>query len=1076
MLACFGVGPVLRRLGVSLALALCVLGGRAADAASPAPAPSEPATVTITILTRDDVTRAGIAHAHVQLESDGRRYEGFTDGGGTARFPAIVPDRYIVELERSDYFFGEARLVTIGQGGGQFAFDGKRTKLRRIGNVAARAKTPARGTATSAEPAADISGSLLGNPYAIPDLGIGSNGALRIGAQDSSTTTATIDGAPIFPSGAPIPAGLLGGDFFGSGSVVPSAAGAPGGALALSTFDPVLDWQGFIEARPSSYGGDTWGVRERGTTGTIGISFTHAVQDTATSARNDAFYADTSGRAYDHDFLTTVSGDALKLRAPLSEDAFVTFSAGDLTFVTPQTCSVIEGTLPCGSGPDDRVTETTTYGILEHDATLGHASLTTQLFASNTTDGVDDAGALFLGTPIGFADSIVTRRIGLRESSTFAVSRTHDATLSVVATRDVSNVNQQLVTPVQPIPPAATSALSAVLNVPLLTLKHVSADAGAGFDSSDGLAKVETDAHAAYAFDNRNSVSVRTQANALGSPVYGSPAVAPVNALQFDCTGRALGTGPLASALPPSVSSASLAYTYNAAPFEASLTYREVTSRNAPVQAIVPGTSLASDLFAPGFFGAAAGAGGTICGTPQAIAPATTAFQISSIAQTKLEDRVTAQVGSKIGSRTKIDVSYVIDRARAFGFADQLRSAINLTPGSQLPTIPRTQANASIDYAASHDVSFEANANAFGAGSQYERTAFASIDAGVHVKIGSGDLVLAAQNIGNAAAPTFERFAPFPFLPQPFATRTYSVRYRLPFGNSFADRAAVLNPPIQANDSRTVMYIQNDFEGADHPDFLGVDSSSPLCGPELVPRAKAILGDLRAYAAYVETERAAGRVPAAQTVDGIVFSVVPARVGDTIRLAFPHDGRRVSPLFRCGRIHSGDVSTAQKLGIYTPDARTRYENSIWVVYYAPQAGLYFAPDAVDETGVPPHFAPFPSRVPVERTTIDDRTCPATDRRAVTDVLTELQAAIPAYYGGKPPASPPHDFRIGAHPAKGGTWLEIAFDDPYLANAVGSCLDTRYATAPQLEAEGLGATTNFMSIDYAPAVGFYRRGF
>lgn len=97
MLACFGVGPVLRRLGVSLALALCVLGGRAADAASPAPAPSEPATVTITILTRDDVTRAGIAHAHVQLESDGRRYEGFTDGGGTARFPAIVPDRYIVD-------------------------------------------------------------------------------------------------------------------------------------------------------------------------------------------------------------------------------------------------------------------------------------------------------------------------------------------------------------------------------------------------------------------------------------------------------------------------------------------------------------------------------------------------------------------------------------------------------------------------------------------------------------------------------------------------------------------------------------------------------------------------------------------------------------------------------------------------------------------------------------------------------------------------------------------------------------------------------------------------------------------
>jgi len=598
-----------------------------------------------------------------------------------------------------------------------------------------------------------------------------------------------------------------------------------------------------------------------------------------------------------------------------------------------------------------------------------------------------------------------------------------------------------------------------------------------GFTRSDGLAKAQIVAHARYAFDQRNSLDVDTKLNALGNPVYGSPVLAPVNELQFDCSGRALAAGPAASALPPSVTATSIDYAYAATPFSARVQYEELTSRNAPVTgAIVPGSALPSDLFAAGFFGAANGAAGTICGTPQTLTPGFTAYTISGIAQTALEDRFSAQVGTKIGTRTNVTAAYGIDRARAFGFTGLLPSAINLTPGSQLPTIPRTRASLSIAYAASRAVSFESIVTEIGAGSQYSQRAFTSIDAGVNVKIGSGDLVLGAQNLGNAAAPTFERFAPFPFLAQPYAPRTFSVRYRLAFGNSYADRNAVLNPPISVNDSHTIIYSPKDFEDAGHPDFLTIDRTSPLCGPEFVARAQTMLAAIRAYAAYVEREHSAGRVPASQTAGDITFSVIPARIGYTIRMEFPHDGRRISPLLRCATTHMGDVTTAEKLGIYTPDARTRYENSIWVLYYAPQAGIYFAPNATDETGVAPTFAPFPSRVPIERATIDEHTCPATYRAAVGDVLAELQAAIPSYYGGRAPSTPPRDFRIGAHPAKGGTWLEIAFDDPYLVNAVASCLDARYATQKQLADDGLGATTSFKSINYAPSVGLYRRGF
>jgi hypothetical protein len=1065
---------------IAITLALLFLLHVTVDAAAqsapsqPTPSPSpSPSTIAITVLVRDASTRAGIPHVHVRLESNTRAYDGFTDRGGTAHFTGIVPDNYIVSVQQKGYSFPRERLIRIEHDGAQFAYDGTRTAPQLIGSVATATKRPSPDTVSADNPSADLSGSVLGNPYSIPNLGIGANGGLRIGAQGPSTTTALIDGAPVFPSGATIPTGLLGGDFFGGASDVPSTPGSPGGALGLNTFDPTLDWQGFLEARPTSYGGDTWGIRERGTSGNIGISFTHAERDVATSPLNDDFYADTSGRAYDHDFLTALSGDALKLRAPLSDNSVITAEGTDFTYVTPQTCTFLDGDLPCGYGPGNRTAITFTTGILEYDQTFSQAKLKTKLFVSNTTSNIDEGGELFLGTAIGFNDSIVTRRIGAQTTADVNISRQRQVTLTVLATHDVSTVNQQIATPAQPVPPDATSFFSAKLTAQLLTLKRLSADASEAFEHSDGLGKLETDLQANYRFNSHSDVNVFAQANALGSPIYGSDAVGQASSLQFDCNGRALGQGPIVGGLPPSQTSVSVGYTYNVSPFEASLTAKEITTRNAQISsAIVPGTAIGAGLFSTGFFSSASTSAGTICGTPQALDPSATAFTVGGIAQTSLEDRITGEAHTQIGSRISVQGTYTLDFARAYGFDSILASAINVTPGAQLPVTPRETANATFAYAVSKYVSLESDITAFGSGSIYSRSGFAAINSGVKANVGSGDLIVGVENVDNAAAPNFTRFAPYPFSPQGYPPRTYSVQYRLAFGNSYEDRTNVLNPPITAGNTNLVYLVPTDFEGADHPDFLALDKTSPYCGPERVPRAKVILADLRAYAAYVEKQRAAGLAATPQTIDDISFSTVPARIAYTIRISLAHSIKAAAPLLECGRIHDGDVTAAEKLGVFVPDATTRYEDSYSVVYYAPQAGLYFAPEAADQTSLPTTVLPFPSRIPIERVAISETTCPATYRSAVGDVLAELKSAIPAYYGGHAPAALPRDFRIGAHTAKGGTWLEIAFDDYALANAVRSCLGARNATAKQLATEGIGATQNFASINYAPAVGLY----
>jgi hypothetical protein len=417
----------------------------------------------------------------------------------------------------------------------------------------------------------------------------------------------------------------------------------------------------------------------------------------------------------------------------------------------------------------------------------------------------------------------------------------------------------------------------------------------------------------------------------------------------------------------------------------------------------------------------------------------------------------------------------VIDRARFFGVPPDLTSFGYVANGAQAPTIPLQHGETTLAYRSSPASSLLARVTAFSSNNGYARYPFASLDAGGAFKLAFGDAVFGIQNITNAAAPRFTTFAPFPFASVDYPARSVSIRLRFAIGNSYVDRNAVLNPPVVPSDPGVLSFVPRDFERAPLAQLLSIDSSSPFCGPESRDAAETVLREIGLVAA--QAVRGGATQTKSVTPDGIAFSVIRMPTGYVLRIAFPHDGRRIAPLLHCGRLHTGDVATANSLGLFTPDATTRFEDGPWVLYFSPVAGLYFAPEAIDGTlaQTASSTSEFPSRVPVERVRIDDRSCPRSERAAVEDILTVLRGAIPEIEKAKRTSWVSDDIRIVSHEAKRGTWLEIAFADSNLADAFARCYDVPSASDGQLRALSLGGTNTFPSLLYADAVGFYRFG-
>lgn len=186
----------------------------------------------------------------------------------------------------------------------------------------------------------------------------------------------------------------------------------------------------------------------------------------------------------------------------------------------------------------------------------------------------------------------------------------------------------------------------------------------------------------------------------------------------------------------------------------------------------------------------------------------------------------------------------------------------------------------------------------------------------------------------------------------------------------------------------------------------------------------------------------------------------------------PRQGRKIGPFMRCTRVHMGSYDDAVRLHLYLPTWQER-EAQGFAFFYAPQAGVYFAPEATSETQPADHEfrTGLPARAPANPFAVDDATCPATYRPAVQDALRTLRDYITAVYAGGHPSTP-EGFAITKHAAKSEPWLELRPDDRDFGEAIVTCLNLPDINAKDLASRGLSGA-NYPSFDYAPSLGFYR---
>ncbi len=428
-------------------------------------------------------------------------------------------------------------------------------------------------------------------------------------------------------------------------------------------------------------------------------------------------------------------------------------------------------------------------------------------------------------------------------------------------------------------------------------------------------------------------------------------------------------------------------------------------------------------------------------------------------------------VTSNIGNRAQVDLQYALVYARAYGLSPILMRDPDIHDGQLLPTIPVHGLNASVRYAASRSTTLLAAVNITGANNDKQRKSYSIVDLGVRLRATSGDFVAGLQNVFNTGPSQFGSFSPFPYLTQPIAPRTFSFRYRLALGQQNIDKTQPLSMPLVPN-ATTIVFQPVPFENAPAK-ALAAQTTSWLCGPEQIMSARPMLAAVGAYRDYIDRQLRDGnaRGIVSKTAAGMSLSYIANGATYTIRIALPQGVEKAGPFLRCALLHFGDYATATQLHLYIPGWRERYNDSIFVLYYAPQAGLYFAPDGTDETSVnQTKQTPFPDARPIRDIHIDPASCPSTYRAAATSALSDLEQYIVAFYAGDHPAVPA-GFRIASHASKNGPWLEIRADDFSFGDAFKTCIDTPVATEKQLRKHGISGGTS-PSVNYAPGVGFY----
>lgn len=1042
-----------------------------------------------------------------------------SDRAGDAEIPNIPGADYRLRVEHYGYATVDIAQVAIDPGQSLVVTVRMiKTGLKQIATVTAKIKPKANvSSVKESDTQAQLSDSLIAALQSLPGVSVGPNGEASIRGYAANQTTIAINGVPVSAPGSAQSLALFGASAFSSASVLPSAGG--GGTVNFTTRSPSLAWQGVARAVMASNHGEDLAFQESGTTGFLGVSYTHA-RNVASDPLDGKSFLDSSGLYYSHDASAAVDGDALQLRYEFSQDNTILATAVALDSSIPLVCRQWTGEVPCGYGPTNVQRNLLQSFQIKDSAQFGQSVADVTVYANHSANDLDQSGYYVNGVNEPSQSLSDTHQTGAIASVHLQLGNNAILPLSLSTSSTRTRPTGSAFGPLLPNVLARYTSESAATSLPLIGSQFsrfsITGDVGLQSNAVDGerTTRMSGALTANDELTKRDSLSARFSPGNLGDPTAGFSGISPAAQLQFVCdAGIGVGVGPSSPSSKATQTTMNLSWGHQADHWGTQVSYYHNVQFNAPIAATVNAAGLDPTLFGPNYLQQAASAERAVCGPSAAPTFDDLYYHVSGVADRAVYSGLNLAVSVGLGSRTGLGLSYTSTTARAYG-NDPLLFGEHSTviAGRQLPNVAPSQASASINTAIGSRVIGLIAANYESANNSGNLPAYTTFDAGILAQMSRGLLSVTVTNLGNAYPGPFASSAgavalpmtdgAFPTIAQPLAPRTIRVGYRFNIGPP--ERTITFGIPNEQFQRPIGMFLVHlggsaALEAGAPRDPFAIDRQSINCGPRDVAPAQALLDAWKGYVAAIERARANGAYPTTYPplVRGAVQYNYHSYGASYVILITPAPGmladfkRQFQPVESCAWVRAGNRQQIAALGLFDFPPRYRVDATdlidVMLPRYAPSVGLYqtrsfdakIAPSGPQTPNLPeaqnlllhgfPPVEPKGQPFALKSWTY----CSSELEPAAQELLDALKSYVHAYYDSHQKLADPQGLLIVPHTeAAGKTWLEIRTEDLSVIRPLSQCMFVKTYFSADLQRMGLGGADQ-PELNYAPSIGLYQ---
>jgi hypothetical protein len=924
---------------------------------------------------------------------------------------------------------------------------------------------------------------------------------ISLEGHDPTQTQLTLDGIPLNGPGT---AGNLRGfatDLFTGASVrMGPQLGALGGGVNFTTLEPTLSWLSYASLALGSYGRYNYSLAETGSDGKLGIAVELTDRDTPSLVDGER-YLDSSGLDYIHNGANSTGGELLKLHYSLSDTQTIIGTFLGSTVDSGLTCLRLDGSIPCGYGPNNYNQGDFSMYALTDDALIGETTMQASIYGMDSKSLQDELNRYVGGvlSPNGASGGSSTH--GFMINATLPSRERH-----TIAVEAYDTETSQAETPLVPaaVPYYTGSSQSSYGALQLTDTIH----------SSDKLTLLDSVgiSHASYAPSTilgsaaatwkPDKLDTYSVAYSLGGVAAGGPRQTTLTdpaSLRFNCNGN-IAEGNAPGEQPGASSSSSLRVNYTRALLGGNIAlslYREVQN-DVLSPLYVNGEALAATgVLPPGY----ASLVQPIWDSPGGCdAPAGTPFNTTQLYfSTPINGTEHVYQGGELTAYLTfgdlvVQPYYNITGSVLYSTDPLLDNPYSFViSGVQAANTPLHKAGAVFDYkspGSAFEYLFDAQYTSIN--NPNNLPSYVTFDAGINVQLQHGSLTIAAENITNQygavfASPQWQ--VPYttiggtliPNIARPLTPREYQVTYTVRFGqgaqllqNTSALTAHVprggpgfYGPgggPPGGSGRGAFRQLMQPLPSSPPAQPFAVNHDPQTCSASDAGFAQTLSTALTSLVARIEAAKTASGYPATIAMPDLPDATITYHgLGTTYALTItPKPGHPVRQMVGCLTIHIARADDIASRHLYQP------QSTLFLVpqlQFMPLVGFYIAARQQQEGQESFRFYALPTQAPSDPFEVRAGGACTGD---VENTATELLGELHAYFAsGAKPAS----WTIVQHSAKSGTWYELDLGDPSTMGALFVCGRVATATAQDLTQRGWDGTP-IPNLNYTPALGIY----